>query len=292
MSDQIKGSLALLLATFTYGMYGILSHMAGQEFGSFSQNFSRTLIILIPLSIYIILSNSWVQVTPTDRVKLLLWTLTGSTVMILLFISFNNIPIGTNYFLFHSGMISSGYIFGKLAFGEKLNKSKIASLILAFTGIGLIYSLSAGADLIYYILALTSGFLSGTWTTFTKKFSDYYPNIQLVFIDSLVTVLVSLLGLLIFGDSVPAFSFSIAWFGVLLLAISYLVASALVIYGYRHLEAQVGSVIMPLEIVFGALSGLIFLGETIPLFSVIGGLFIVAGAFLPNIVALIRPRPQ
>lgn len=294
MSKQIKGSLCLILLTSLYGFYGIYNRMIGSTFGTFSQNWVRNLIIILILGfIFLITHKSFKPINKRDLKWLFLWLSSGSIIMLLLFISFNRISISTVYFLFYSTMITSGLVFGKLLFREKLNGVKLISIVLALLGVYFIYSFSIKAGEIPYVLSsLIAGFILGFWNVVSKKFSDNYPNLQLVFFDALASLLVGVVGSIIIRESIPVLNFSSGWIWMIAYAITQIAAVGLVIYGFKNLEAQIASVIMPVEIIFASMFSYLIFQETFSLTTIIGGILIASAAFLPNIQLLLSIKTK
>ncbi len=84
------------------------------------------------------------------------------------------------------------------------------------------------------------------------------------------------------GERIPVLAISASWFWLGVFTLTQLTTVALVIYGFKNLEAQKGSLIMPLEVVFGAIFGFLFFKEVLPVTIYIGGLIIASGACLSN----------
>lgn len=292
MTQQIKGTLALLILTMLYGFYGVYNRMIGESFGTFSQNWVRNLIVVVVLTMYFIVGRKkLIKIKQKDMPWVIVWLLSGSAIMILLFLAFNNLPLGTVYFLFYSTMITSGFISGMIFFKEKLNLIKVTSITLALVGLTLIYSLAIKPNEIVYVLfALLSGLILGFWNTISKKFSDNYPNLQIVFMDGLASVIVSLLGAFIVKESMPQFTFTSGWVWITLYALTQIASVGLLVYGFKNLEAQIGSIIMPVEVIFATIFGMLVFHEIPTVTTLIGGLLIASASFLPNIQVFLESR--
>ena len=72
-------------------------------------------------------------------------------------------------------------------------------------------------------------------------------------------------------------------------ALSYLIANAAVIVGFKYLLPTIGSLIGLVEILFGVMFGVWFFAESLPVSTVVGGTLIIAAAALPNLTKL---KPQ
>jgi drug/metabolite transporter (DMT)-like permease len=282
MNTTGKGTIALLLAA-SYGMYGIYSRLIGGHFGEFTQSWTKNAIIISLLSIFLIIKKSWKQIERNDWKWMILWPLSDVISIVLLYIAFNNLSIGTSYFLLYATMIIGGFIFGSLLYKEQVNKVKALSIILSLVGLSLIFSVEfSPGKFRFMIFGLLAGISTALWNALSKKVSDRYPNTQLVFIDAAVALAATLIGSLIVQDAVPPFTNPV-WTWQILYAVTQICAVAFVIIGFRYLEAQVASVILPIEVIFGVIFGFFFFGEILPLKSLLGGLLIVSAAALPYI---------
>lgn len=275
---------SLITATLLYGLYGVYSRLIGLGFGVFSQNFARNLIVVIILALYIFPKRKWCEIKVKDVKWILAWVLSGFISIITIFIAFNKIPIGTALFVFYAGSIIGGYLVGSLFFNEELSRIKLFSIVLCFIGLALIYSLSFEIGNSTYILfALVAGFSTGLWNTLSKKISANYPHLQLVFIDALLHVALSFLLVFILNEKLSLPELSVPWITIVVFALTQIAVVKLVIYGFRYLEAHIGTLIMPLEVFFGALFGFIFFKEVLSFYTIIGGLIIISGSILPNL---------
>lgn len=181
-------------------------------------------------------------------------------------------------------MILGGIISGKIFFSEKFNSKKTLSLISVFIGLFLIYR----SDItliksIYVFLALIAGLIVGFWNTLTKKVSGNYSEFQMMSLDQLATLVVCLIGSIMIGERLSPPSSYNTWFWIFIFALSGIVSIFLLIRGFKYVEAQVGSLILPMEIVFASIFGYLVFGEILKLNMYLGGLFILIAALLPVI---------
>jgi drug/metabolite transporter (DMT)-like permease len=280
------GITALFTATIFYGFYGILSRLIGSAFGNFNQGWIRNLIVLGLIWAVILVSKTKLKKLNRKDIKwLLLWFTSGSWVAVLTFIAFNNLPISTTYLVLYAAMILSGFISGAIFFKEKTRTPKTISLVFALLGLIIIYRFTVSADkTVYLFLIIVSGFMTGIWNTISKKFSDNYSNNQLVFMDALSSVVAALVGSIIFKDLLPKEIAVISWVWISLYAVAQTLNVGLIVYGFKNVEAQIGSLILPVEIIFATVFSYLIFSEVPSLFTVIGGLFIIAAAVLPSLI--------
>lgn len=284
MNKKLTGSTFLMLSAVIYGLYGIFSRYIS-EFGSFSQSWVRSFIVLGVIFLMFVLKKfKWQKIQPKDVKWFLLWILPASFQPAMTFLAFNHLPLGTTYFLIYSTTILGGIISGKVFFSEKLNRVKILSLIFVFIGLFLIYK--SDIDLIksiYVLFALVSGLLVGFWNTLTKKVSGKYSEFQMMSLDQVATLVVCLIGSVIIDEKLPPLSNYSIWIWILIFALSGIVTIFLLIRGFKYVEAQVGSLILPMEIIFASIFGYLVFGEILKMNTYIGGLFILTATVLPNI---------
>ena len=99
--------------------------------------------------------------------------------------------------------------------------------------------------------------------------------------DAIAGALVGVIGFLIVKESLPTLQLSTSWIWLVVYSVSQVATVGLVIYGFKHLEAQVASLIMPIEIIFASLFGYLIFGETLTVSTIFGGCCIALAAFLP-----------
>lgn len=291
-TQLFRGSSFIVLSTMAYGLYGVWSRLIEGNFGAFSQNWVRNLLLgLIYGSILLMSRKKWKNIERRDLKWFVVWGLSGTATTILTFIVFNNLPLGTSYFLIYSTMILSGIAVGSIFFREQFSLAKLTAFGLVLVGLSLIYSFSITPNqLLYLALALISGTLTGFWNTFSKKISGDYSNPQMLFFDSMLSVFFAFFGGIFVGEKIPSLTIGAGWWPMLGFVLTNFIASNSVIHGFRHLEAQVGSLILPIEIIFATLFGYLIFGEVLMTQVLLGGLFILIASILPSIETLLLAR--
>lgn len=283
---RFLGVISLLTATLFYGLYGVYSRFIGLDFGVFFQVLARNSIILICLASYLVYTRSWQPINRDDLKWFGLMSLPGLVAVAASFVAFNHLAIGTTLFLFYASATLGGYLIGHVFFQERLTRVKIISLTACLLGLLVIFgeSLKAGS-LFYLLLASLAGLGSASWNSFSKKISSKYPLAEVFFVDTLISATISCLLIFLLKEPLTSPSLSISWVAVLLFGLTTLAAASLTINGFRYLQAQIGSLIMLLEPVFGILWGWLFFRETLTSSSWIGGLFILSGVAFANLAS-------
>lgn len=276
--------MILALATFLFGMFGIYSRLIGQGFEVFAQNWIRNLFVTLIALLAVFLSRKWTPLKKEDLPAIVGWVVCDTLITICLFLSFNHLPIGTALFLLYSGITVTGYLIGSFVLKEKMTLPKLLAIILSLTGLCIIFGFSLGKLQIAYVsTAIAAGVLGGIWNIFPKFISTKYSSFQLIVFDAGAIFLTSLPLALFFHQEAPTFSISLPWIGIVLYGLTQFVGDQLMIHGFRRVEAHVGSLITPLEAVFGTILAFIFFKESLSTMTLIGGGFVVFGAILPNL---------
>ncbi len=287
-NTQFSGILSLLTATFIYGFYGVLSRYMGFTIPLYYQSGIRAIVAAIMFLLLLISLGKWQSVGKRDFLWIFSRGFFGEVAIIGFFAAVNFLQVGTVYFIFYAGSTLGGYALGRLLFQERLTTVKILALLLSFIGLYLIYSVTVdNTKAIYIVISILSGVASAFWTILPKKISHSYSALQLGFLDNLIGGLMALtISAIVVKEQWVLPTPSLAWGLNLLFACSYIATGLLVIYGFRRLEAQIGSLVMLAEVVFGIILALIFFGELITLSTFIGGLLIIAGIILPELYGL------
>ncbi|MDO8610831.1 MAG: DMT family transporter [bacterium] len=294
MSSQLKGTIALILSAAIFGSYGIYSRMIGLNFGIFSQSWIRngitSLILFAPMIIY---RNWFKKIQKKDLIWLTLWTLGGSVNMVFFFIASNYLTFGTLYFIAYAFIIVTGFILGSILFKEKMNLMKIVSASLALLGLFLVCSATyKQSPILYLIFAAIVGITASFWSTLSKKISHHYSNFQMTGMDAFISFLVTFILAVLIHEPVPHFQFSISWLGLFLNILAQIAGVGAVVYGYKHLEVQLASIITPVEVAFAAMFGFILFKEILPPLSFFGGLCIFTAAILPHVKSIYDLRSR
>lgn len=283
-SEKTKGIVSLIAATFIYGFFGILARTVGFEIPVFYASVIRNIASLAILAIPLFGKHLWKSIKRTD----LLWFFTRSVGGFFGFIgsyfAFYYIPIGTAYFIFYGGSTIAGYFFGRFLFVEKITRIKLVSLILALAGLLLIYAQSiGGGNALWMGMAFIGGLGTGAWNTFSKKISGHYSDFQLNFMDFSFSFIFMLTFSLLFREHWVAPTLNMVWLANALFVVLFLSTGQLMVYGFKRLDAQIGSLIMLSEVLFGVVLGYLFYREIPSSWAILGGALIITAIVLPEI---------
>ena len=287
MTNHFRGAGIVALSAIFFGSYGVWARLISDHLPNLFQVWTRSLLISVVLAVILILTRSWKNIAKKDLKWVAVYTLFGSCAVAPYFYAFNKLGIGPSTLLFYASLTVVSYLAGFFAFKEKMTLSKIASLILAFIGLFLIFDFSVKANLILAAAcAVFSGAGGGIEVCFTKKISDRYRATQISWLLWTVIFIIHFALSLFFGESWTLPSLSVPWIGVLGYSLASLIAFFLVVIGYKYFEPSVGGIIGLLEIIFGIIFGVLLFKEPLTSSVVWGTIFILASATLPNVAEL------
>ena len=279
-----KGLAALVLATLLFSLYGVFLRWIGVEFGVFSLSWIRSLIIVSTFVLYILGKRNWKPVRKTDYKWFVFMSFPGVLAFITYFVAVNHLTLATTLLIAYASFTISGYMLGYVLFKEKPTAVKLVSLLLCLIGVALIYTISfRQKDVFYATLAVVSGLGSAAWFIFSKKLSSKYPLVEILSIDFSIMFFLTLPLAVVLQESSPRLSFSLQWLGVFVLVFATISATLLSVYGFRHLQAQVATLVLLMEIIFASLIGWAFYQEVLTGFALAGGALILLGVTLPNL---------
>lgn len=285
MNKSLLATFSLLTATLLYSSFGVLTRFIGFDlpvyFASFARDLLGALILLLPL----LLTKKIQKVNKADWPWLFMRSCGGVLGFLGSYYAFYYLPMGTAYFIFYGGSTVMGFILGAWIFKEKISLLEGVSLFVSLMGLLLIYSVGGiSKDLLPYLIwALSGGLGAAVWNTFSKKVSGQYSATQLNGIDFAIFMLIMMTLSLLNREAWVAPSLNSAWIGSLVFSIMFVITGQLMIYGFKYLDAQKGSLIMLMEVVFGALVGWIVYQETLGIWALVGGALILIGAILPQL---------
>jgi len=293
MKSKLSGYLFVFLSVFIYGLYGIYTrHIAG-TFGAFNIQFFREgLTALIILVLTLLGLSKWGKIQKEDIKYLILLGVVSTISNVCMYYVYQLLPLGIASFTTYASIIVISLVMGIIIFKEKLNIINSISLILAVLGLLIMFQIQTGDLNIWGIVAgLGFGFLISSFATLTKKLKGDYGPLQVYMIAATITSISSLFISLLFKEKFPVMEFSSVWIWVVVFAISAALANGLYILGLQQkIEISIASIIMPMESVTAAVTGLIFFQEKMGVRSILGAVIILIASIIPQVVELIKEK--
>jgi drug/metabolite transporter (DMT)-like permease len=199
--------------------------------------------------------------------------------------------VGTATLLFYAALTLGAYGLGLMFFREKLNGAKIGALVMAMTGLAVIYELHlTSGQLLPAAATFAAGLMGATGVVLSKKLSGNYPEFQIILAYLAAMIVINPVMSFFLGEKLPDPAFSGAWLAQIGYAVSYLISNTAVVAGFKHLDPSIGALIGLLEVLFAAGFGVILFGEEITVQLLAGGSLILAAAGLPDIVSLMQRK--
>lgn len=199
-----------------------------------------------------------------------------------IFVAVNKMSVGAALFSFYAGLILSGGIFGVIFYKEKVTFIKVVSL--AFTVVGLLLANGSQSQLSfnwYFIVAVIGGIGGSLWTVFSRPISKEYPLTQLVFLDSLIVVFMAAFISLFLHESWKLVQFDMRLAGVFYLGLTQVFTGQLVPYGFKRIDAQIGSMILLNDSIIGIVLAFFIFHESVSFIVAIGGACVFLSTIIP-----------
>lgn len=282
MSEVLIGTLSLFGAAFLYGSQNVATRLTGISFGPFLSTALRALVVVIFLAGFV----NWKKISKKDWKWFALRAIGNVTATTCLFITVNKMSVGAALFSFYASLILSGGLFGILFYKERITVVKILSLLLTAIGLVLIYSNQSKLTFNwYFVVAIIGGIGGSLWSVFSRPITKNYSLKQLVVVDSTITVLLSLLISLSLHEPWQVIKLDQRLLAVLYLGFTQVFTGQLVAKGFKSVDAQVGSMILLNDSIFGIIFAFLFFKEITPLLVILGGTFVFLSSILPIVVS-------
>lgn len=285
------GYSLILASAILFGTYGIWSRLMGDTFDPFYQAWVRGLVIIVVMLPLMIVGKSFRKIERKDWPQVGLYMAFTIFTQVPLYYAFNTLPIGTAQLVFYAMFVIAAYIVGRVYLGERITKTKLLSMILAFVGLAVVCGVSAIAYApLGLALAALNGVAAGGEISSSKKVSGKYSPALLIFWGWVLTIATHLPLSLLLGEAQPVPQFNEAWLWLLVYALVNAAAFWLVIVGFKFVDASIGSLIGLMEVVFGIVFGALIFHETITWSVWVGGALIIFAAMLPDLLNLIKSK--
>lgn len=277
-----KGKLFLFLSAFLYGIMPLLSSLGYRGgLNGITLSFLRCFISLPLLFIMIKSDKKGLKLTRKQfKDILLLGTIGGAIPILLLYLSYEFIPIGlatTLHFVYPLIIVLAISIIEK----KRLSRLTVCSVLLVTVGILMFADLKVDISKVGLILALLSGVLYSFYILYIDISKLYkIDNIVLTFY-----VMAIMSGIIfIFGVAVNGISFYFSPFSwsmsVVISLLTTLGAMPLLQAGIRYEGATTAGIISAAEPITTMIAGTVFLGEYISVAQLLGGVLIIMGVLL------------
>jgi len=280
MNKETIGFLEIFFASLLFGLLPIIVRF-GENLGTYNLPFFRVLVAAV--SIFIFMKISKISLIPLnyEKKKLILFGAIHGFIILGYFLAIQYLTIASAVLLLYSSSIWI-VIFSHFILKEKIIKRTFFALCISFLGLVLVVSpqnFFLKESFIGSLSGLGAGIGMGLVYTLSKTFKKY-DKVSLTFWQNLIAIPFVLPLLLIDLPKFSYFDFGIVLLlGTLFTAVPFI----LIFKGFNKINAQKGSIIIMLDIVFSIIFGWIIFKEVPTNLAIIGGALILIGTYFVTI---------
>lgn len=278
MRKETIGLIEVFFASLLFGFMPIVVRF-GKNLGPYNLSFFRVLVAAISIFLFVLFSKK-LSLKPFkyERKKLILFGSLHGFIILGYFIAIKYLSIASAVLLLYSSSIWI-VVFSYFILKEKIEKNTIFALAISF--IGLIFIVSPQnfflrESLIGSLGGLGAGIGMGLIYTLSKTFKKY-DKVSLTFWQNLIAIPFVLPLLFLDFPKITYFdSGIIILLGTLFTAVPFI----LIFKGFGKIDAQKGSIVIMLDIIFSIIFAWIIFHEVPTKFSIIGGILILIGTYM------------
>jgi drug/metabolite transporter (DMT)-like permease len=289
--NRTKGFFSLLLAGLIFGSFGVWVRVLNRELTTYQQIAARDIVAsILAIAIAFFLKQKW-SLNGVKKRYVLLFTLFFQLDVIFYVLAFLRTKMTVAIFSFYAGTIIFSLMFGIMFFREKINKTKLTSLILTFIGLGFFcYPFSPSAFNLGFIFAVAGGAFDAATNASRKFLSGKIDKFILVSFQMLSGVLAMAFIILFTKQSFTPHISLISVFIILLFGLLLMLVHFLCTVGFQNFDLNLGTIVMSSEMIFTVIFGMIAFAEFPTLLEVIGGIFISLSIVISNLKLTRRAR--
>ena len=287
MNQRSKGIVLAVTTAVMWGIMGIfVRDLSHNQFTNIEISFFRCALAGAAYFIFLLLTKP--SALKVNIKGLVICVLYGAVAYSISFVSYSvsvsRIPVGVATVLMFMSPIWV-VILGTVMFKEKLQKSKIVTIVICFIGAILVANLIGGGEIKLDAIGILAGIINGIGGALQillpKFFAKEYDRDTLLVYGFLGAASVLLFGM-DFGSVAEHISntpmTNLIWdlFGIGILCT--MVANAACVKSTQYVEASTTSILSALEVVVGTLVGFFIFHEHLTFLQIAGAVIIVVGA--------------
>ena len=282
-----KGYIYLLLATFCYGIMGVLIRSLGGQFTPLAQVSIRYLLTAIVA--YLVLRSRHISIkliSPCDLPLLIAVCMFAYGFTNVFFtLAALNTTLSTTFFLTSTYAILAPFIAAFLL-KEKITAKLITSMILVFIGSYFLFN-PTGGKIIGSLFALFCALLFAFYMVGRRILKNYSAELIIFFSTVMGAISVGIVSFILeksfyFGTSGISLSTvsPFGWFIMFLFVLDTYATWFFVNKGFETVPAGKGSIILLGESIWGTMFGFLFYGEPLTMTIIFGIILILSGLIL------------
>lgn len=298
MNNRTKGIVLAMITAVMWGIMGMfVRNLSQYQFSNLEISFFRCALAGGAYFLFLLVTKP--SALKINFKGLMICLLYGAVAYSISFVSYSvsvsRIPVGVATVLMFMSPIWVA-ILGRFLFGEKLQKSKMITILICLIGAALVANLIGVGDMKLDGIGILAGVINGIGVALQilipKYFAKDYERDTLLVYGFLGAAVVLLLGV-DFGSVSSHISSTptgiLLWnlFGIGILCT--MVANVSCVKSTQYVEATTTSILSALEVVVGTLVGFIVFHEHMTLLQILGAVIIVVGAIGSEIY---QPKPK
>ena len=274
MDDKPKALLFMMLGALAFTAMSVLVKLAGPV-PVFEKVFFRNLVSMLVALVVVLKQHRRPLGSWKHQPYLMGRSLSGLVGVIAFFYAIDHLHLVDAEML---NKISPFFVmvFAALFLGEGITTRKIVSLCIAFGGAVLVIKPRFDVTVLPALIGLSSAMLAGSAYSFLRALKTREKPETVVFHFSFVSV-VAMIPLML-----PVFVMPDAATLAVLVGIGVMAALGQfsLTYAYRYAPASEVSILLYVIVLFSAVAGLAFFDEIPDIYSVLGGVLIIAAAWI------------
>jgi drug/metabolite transporter (DMT)-like permease len=215
----------------------------------------------------------------------------GSIAFIAVISAIRIIPLSTATVIFYS-FPAFAALYSPWFFGDRISKIEIICIIMALSGVSVLFSFNLEGALSGQVMALIGAVFAALTVTLIKQLRENHGAVVIYFHFCLVGTAVSLIPFTVAPHLPQSAQDWLLIAGVIAVPV---LAQLLMHHGFRYCRSWEGGLLMTSELIFTAIIGIVFLSEPATWHFWAGGLMIVASATILNLSNThnkIKPKTQ
>ena len=279
-----RGAEAIFAAAMLYSFSAILVRGMGTMWTDAAQVAVRALLTAALLYVFYFFQKNKIKV-PKDKLAETV-TLGISFALVVLFftLSIQKTTIANSMFTFYASTMISSFLLGTFFLKEKVSLQKAIAIVVALIGLS-VYTNALLVGSLGIIFGILAGCCDGFSNVLRKRLRTVDRN-AVVRLQYLVgAVFVGVLTLLA-GEKPLKVVTAEGIFSTIAFSILLIFAANLLLYGYKHFDVNMGSVISSTELVFATLLAYLFFKEIPSGTELFGGALI----FVASIIAALDSK--
>lgn len=279
-----KGAEAIFGAALLYSFSAILVRGMGTMWTDVAQVAVRALLTAVLLYVLYFFQKNKIKVPQDKLVETITLGISFALVVLFFTLSIQKTTIANSMFTFYASTMISSFLLGTFLLKEKVSLQKATAIAVALIGLS-VYTNALLIGSLGIIFGILAGFCDGFSNVLRKRLRTVDRN-AVVRIQYLVgAVFVGVLTF--FAGEKPLKVVTVEGiFSTIAFSILLIFAANLLLYGYKHFDVNMGSVISSTELVFATLLAYLFFKEIPSGTELLGGVLI----FVASIIAALDSK--